>query len=117
MLLDCKLWGDAQIELPYVKENKILNVFQLDCEKKKMPWPQVVNNLKLSCTSWTVHNVFNSDERAKYVKLKPCPPLTRHKLAPLQFAKKYVLFRDKGKEVFSDPPHPQWSLWVYEVLA
>lgn len=69
-----------------------------------MSLSQIVNSLNLPCISQTAHNVLGSNRRAKYVKLRSCLSLTKqHKLARVQFAKKYILFGAKWKEViFSD---------------
>ena len=75
-------------------------VFRWGCEKKNS-FSEIVRDLSLACISRTVRNVLSSNPRAQFVKLRPRLALRKkHKLARLEFAKKYVSLGDKWKNSF-----------------
>ena len=65
---------------------------------------QIVDDLKLPCTSRTFRNVLSKNPNAKFSKMKVQPPLTKnHEKERLKFAKDHITFGDKWQDVvFSD---------------
>ena len=60
--------------------------------RQKKASSEIVRDLNQPCTSSTVRDALNSNPMAEFLKLQLWPPLTKkHKLARLEFAKKYFL--------------------------